>query len=251
MLPGEYTRIFAEEEHYWWYVGRRSILHYILRRHVKSKVPLAVDIGCGTGMNFAVLSNYAHQLSGADTSPVALAYCRQRGWHDIRRVSAVNGPLPYDESSAGLVTLFDTLEHAPDDRHLLSEVHRILKPGGLVIITVPAYQFLWSEHDEALRHHRRYRRAPLIRHLVHQGFTVRKASYCITIFFPLIVLYRALKGLLNLVHPTRPQTSHVHLPAGLNRAFSDVLKIEGWLLQYLNLPFGTSIVVVAEKGATA
>jgi SAM-dependent methyltransferase len=251
VLGREYRKIFAEEERYWWYVGRRSILKRILSRSLPGRARVAVDVGCGTGMNFTVLQEYADTLSGVDTSPVAVAYCRQRGFSQVRQLERVGDPLPYDSASVDLVTLFDTLEHAADDHFLLREAHRILKPKGLVILTVPAYPFLWSEHDMALKHYRRYRRAPLVGELRRHGFRVRKASYCITAFFPVIVLYRVGKGIFNTLQPKAPHTSHVRLPSWLNHLFGRVLAAEGWLLQYGNLPYGTSIVVVAEKVSTA
>jgi SAM-dependent methyltransferase len=249
VLPGEYKKIFSEEEAYWWYVGRRSILNRILASYVLSKVPFAVDIGCGTGINFRLLRNYAQRFSGADTSAAALAFCRRRGFNNVARLVAVDDQLPYPTSSAALVTLLDTLEHAADDQRLLKEIRRILTPGGLLVMTVPAYQFLWSEHDEALGHYRRYTRAALVRQLEQTGFTVRKASYCITAVFPLIVAYRVVKGLMNQIYPSTPRTSHVRVPPFLNRLFITVLKIEGMVLKYTNLPYGTSVIIVASKHA--
>ena len=240
--------MFELETTYWWFVGRRIILAETIQRHLASPVAQALDIGCGTGGNFPILSRFSKAVMGLDTSPQALGYCRSRGWNTVGLMQK-DGMLPFADETVDLVTLFDILEHVADERPLLGEIRRVLRPDGLLIVTVPAFQFLWSEHDVALHHYRRYTRRNLTRLLADEGLKIISASYVITFSFPLIVLYRVLKGALNFFSSDTAKTSHVRLPSPLNTFFIRILAWESKLLAYTTFPFGTSVLVVATKDA--
>lgn len=240
--------MFELETTYWWFVGRRIILAETIQRHIASPVEQTLDIGCGTGGNLPVLSRFSKVVMGLDTSPQALAYCRSRGWNTVGLIQK-DGILHFADATADLVTLFDILEHTADERPLLGEIRRVLRPDGLLIVTVPAFQFLWSEHDVALHHYRRYTRQNLIRLLTDEGLRVVSASYVITFSFPIIVLYRILKGILNFFHPQASQASYVRLPAMLNEFFIRILAWESKLLAYVTFPFGTSVLIVATRSS--
>lgn len=250
MNYNEYQAMFELETTYWWFVGRRIILAETIQRHITSPVDQALDIGCGTGGNLSVLSRFSKTVIGLDTSPQALDYCRRRGWNTVALIQK-DGLLPFADETTDLVTLFDILEHVADERPLLGEILRVLRPDGLLIITVPAFQFLWSEHDVALHHYRRYTRKDLIRLLTDAGLRIISASYVITFSFPIIVLYRILKGSLNFLHPRASKTSYVRLPNVLNAFFIRILAWESKLLAYSTFPFGTSVLIVAAKRTPA
>lgn len=230
------------EDSYWWFVGRRAIIDRVLRRFAKP-THLAADIGCGSGRNMLVLAPNTDQVIGFDRSPAALALAAARGFP----VAFANAQsIPLADSSVNMVSAFDVLEHLDDDMQGLSELHRVLKPGGYLLITVPAYRFLWSEHDEALMHRRRYSASELHVKLTRTGFTVIKRSYAVFFpFFP-IVLYRLFRGLFP-KDPFAPRASHVILPAFANNLFISLLKLEAWMMGKISLPWGTSIVVLAGK----
>lgn len=242
----EYHTMFELETTYWWFVGRRIILAETIQRHVASPVNQALDIGCGTGGNFPVLSRFSATVIGLDTSPQALDYCRVRGWNTVDLIQK-DGLLRFADKTADLVTLLDILEHVRDERPLLGEILRVLRPNGLLIVTVPAFQFLWSEHDVALHHYRRYTRHNLTRLLTNEGFEVLSASYVITFSFPIIILYRVIKGAMNVLRPHASKSSYVRLPRLLNAFFIHVLAWESKLLAYITFPFGTSVLIVATK----
>lgn len=246
MNHNEYRTMFELETTYWWFVGRRIILGETIQRHISAPVEQALDIGCGTGGNLPVLSRFSKTVIGLDTSPHALDYCQSRGWNTVGLMGA-DGHLDFTDETAGLITLFDILEHVADERPLLREISRVLRPDGLLIITVPAFQFLWSEHDAALHHYRRYTRNNLTRLLTDEGLKIVSASYVITFSFPIIVLYRLLKGVLNFFHPRASKASYVRLPAVLNAFFIRILAWESKLLAYTTFPFGTSVLIVAKK----
>jgi SAM-dependent methyltransferase len=190
-----------------------------------------------------VLSQYADLVMGLDRSPAALALAATHGFP----VACANAQsIPLADSSVNLVSALDVLEHLDDDMHGLRELHRVLKPGGYLLVTVPAYRFLWSEHDEALVHRRRYSASELHVKLTRTGFSVLKRSYAVFFpFFP-IVLYRLFRGLFP-ISPYAPRASHVILPGFANNLLIGLLKFEAWMMATINLPWGTSIVVLAAK----
>lgn len=229
-------------ETYWWFVGRRTILESMLRRIAKPS-RVAVDVGCGTGRNMQLLSNHSDCVIGFDFSRVAVGLAASQG----RRVACADcRALPLANASTELISALDVLEHLDDDMRALREFHRVLKSNGLLLLTVPAYRFLWSEHDEALSHRRRYVASELHIKLTCAGFRVLKRSYAVFFAFFPIVVYRLFRGLFP-KDPLAPQASHVILPAALNNLLVTLLKIEAWIMGALNLPWGTSIVMLAQK----
>jgi SAM-dependent methyltransferase len=154
--------------------------------------------------------------------------------------------MPLADASVDLLSALDVLEHLDDDMRGLREFHRVLKSNGLVLLTVPAYRFLWSEHDEALWHRRRYVASELHVKLTCSGFRVLKRSYAVFFAFFPIVFYRLFRGLFP-KDPLAPQASHVILPAPLNNLLAALLKIEAWMMGAVNIPWGTSIIFLAQK----
>jgi hypothetical protein len=128
----------------------------------------------------------------------------------------------------------------------LNEFHRVLRPEGFLVVAVPAYRFLWSEHDEALMHRRRYVASELHIKLTCSGFRVLKRSYAVFFAFFPIVFYRLFRGLFP-KDPLAPKASYVLLPAFLNSLFIVLLRIEAWMMGAIDLPWGTSIIVLAQK----
>jgi SAM-dependent methyltransferase len=230
------------EETYWWFVGRRAILESFLRRFVKCQ-RVAVDVGCGSGRNMQLLSRYNEFVVGLDRSPAALRLAVARG---LPTACADGHCIPLADSSVDFLSALDVLEHLDDDMRALSEFQRVLRAGGFLLVTVPAYRFLWSEHDEALMHRRRYTASELHIKLTRSRFQVLKRSYAVFFpFFP-IALYRLFRGLFP-KDPFAPKASHVMLPGFLNSLLIALLKTEAWIMRALNLPWGTSIVVLTQK----
>ena len=230
------------EDEYWWFVGRRVILDRLLA-HFVPRSAVAVDVGCGSGRNMQVLARHAEHVIGLDRSPAAAALAAVRGLQVMRGDAH---RLPLASSSADLLTALDVLEHMDDDIRVLAEFHRVLRPGGRLLLAVPAYRFLWSEHDEALAHRRRYIASELHIKLTNAGFEVQKRSYAVFFAFLPIVIYRLFRGLFP-KNPLAPKASHVMLPAPLNTFFTELLSLEGRLMRVMNFPLGTSIVMVARK----
>jgi SAM-dependent methyltransferase len=230
------------DETYWWFVGRRAIVEGVLRRFAK-RSRVAVDAGCGSGWNMPLLAHYSDWVMGFDRSPLALELAAS---HGPPVACADAQAIPLADSSVDLISALDVLEHMDDDMRALNEFHRVLRPEGFLLVTVPAYRFLWSEHDEALMHRRRYVASELHVKLARSGFRVLKRSYAVFFLFFPIVFYRLFRGLFP-KDPLAPRASYVKLPAVLNRLLIVFLRIEAGMMGAVNLPWGTSIIVLAQK----
>src|SRR3989338_3999780 len=248
MEKEEYRKMYEFENTYWWHIGRRAIIDTILRRFAaQNKYKMVVDMGCGTGVNFDFLKKYGQHIIGTDNSSLALSYAKKHGYDKL--ILTNDNSSSFGDNTVGIVVLFDVLEHLLDDSGTVKKINRILEDGGLLVIGVPPYQFLWSEHDVALHHYRRYT-AKQLRTMLHaNGFAVQKLSYCISFLFPIIVAYRMGRRLLKALFGVRSKlnTSYVAMPKPLNSFFVFLLYIESLLLSYVNFPVGTSIIAVAKK----
>lgn len=246
MNPEEYERMYRLEDRHWWYAGMRAIVDGLLTAgHLPSGQWRLLDAGCGTGANLIHLNPWG-QTVGADFSELALSFCRRR---DHRRlVQASVEHLPFTEASFDLVTSFDVLYHrgVSSDVAALREFWRVLRPGGLLLLRLPAYEFLRSHHDEAVHTRERYTAAKLRRRLAEAGFAVIKTSYANTLLFPLA----AAKRLGERVFPRLGSGSELTMPRpwvnGLLRA---LLQVEAQLLRRTSLPFGLSLFCLAGKPA--
>ena len=245
MRDRELHQMFALEDSYWWFVGRRYLIQRLLQRYLPRRRPLRVaDIGCGTGGLWALLSPLG-QAIGLDQAQAAIEFSRSRGWRQLVLGSADR--LPFRDGSLDLVTALDVLEHIADDQAALCEISRALRPDGLLLVTVPAYRFLWSEHDQALGHYRRYSARELRARLLRAGLQPVQLCYAITLMFPVVLAYRLFRRLSTWRVTRAPQTALVPLPGPLNQLLVASLKLEATLLDWLDLPFGVSVVAVARR----
>jgi SAM-dependent methyltransferase len=241
MYEHEYSAMYHLEDTYWWYLARRSLTMELLKDEVHGRNSVRIlDVGCGTGANMNAFCSVAPTI-GIDTSMDAVHFCRSRGLKTV--VLSPVEELPFGCGTFDVVTALDVLEHTDDDLACLREIRRVSKQQGLVLITVPAYGFLWSEHDEALKHRRRYTAHELRNKLAVSGFNVVRTSYFIsTLFFPILAL-RIWQGLRK--DSTHPKTSIYELPKWINSTLVGLLALEQKVFQRVNLPFGVSIVALA------
>jgi SAM-dependent methyltransferase len=239
----EYDRLARYEESYWWHIGRNFIVHRQLELVAKrlGRRPLRIlNIGCGTGGAVPTLAAFG-EVHNVDAEPATLEFLRKRGIHNAKLVTGI--ALPYDNGAFDVVVAMDVLEHIDAENAALTEWRRVLKQDGEVLITVPAYSWLCSTHDEALHHFRRYSRSHLTTALRLAGFDVTKKSYAIAFSLPLVVGYRILDSLRK--KKDKKETSYVDLPGPVNSLFTALLKGEGNLLRHFNLPWGTSVLARA------
>ncbi len=241
MKHEEYARMFAAEEMQWWYAGMRRISRALLDRHFTPRPGARLlDAGCGTGNNLVHLADLGAPV-GLDLSEEALRFCRSR------RVTVARGSLlhlPFRDASFDLVTSFDVLYHrwVADDGAAVRELARVLRPGGLLLVRVPALKLLWGAHDEAVLSRKRYTRAEVETLLRGAGLDVLRASYCNTLLFPLLLLRRTLDRLLD-----RHGSDVGFLPAPLESLFRGLLGIEARLVPHVSLPIGASVTALARR----
>lgn len=249
MARREFDELYRLEDFYWWFVGRRRLVRDLLGRYAQRPPhggPLRVlDAGCGTGGTMSVLDDIG-ELYGCDAESDALEYCRMRGF--TRIAASEIERLPFGPGSFDVVVSCDVLEHIADDTEALRQMYERLRPGGVLVATVPAHPFLWSEHDEALAHVRRYTRHEFVGRLQEVGYRVEKCSAAVSLVFPLILAFRLLQRL-RPKSAAAPKTDLRILPRTINRCLIGLLGLETWLMRYGNLPVGTSFVVVARRPA--
>jgi SAM-dependent methyltransferase len=241
MNTAEYARMFENEDRYWWFVSRRELVMDLVNRHVLKPDPIIVDIGCGTGATASALGRVG-RVVGVDFSPLALKACASRGLSELLRAKAE--AIPLATGSVDAIVATDILEHLDDDLAALTEFRRVLKPGGQVVMTVPAYQFLWSEHDLALMHRRRYVAAQIGELAARAGFRRVRLGYALSLLFPL-ALGRLLRRREASDRP--PEALIKPIPDWLNAALIRLQRFEKALFRRASLPWGLSVVTVLQK----
>lgn len=236
--------MFELEERLWWYEGMRAITASLLSPNLGEQNQRVLDIGCGTGYSMVWLRERFsfREVYGVDLSPHASVFWRRRGLDTVALASADR--LPFGESEFDLVTCFDVIYQLNDERAsaAISEMHRVLRPGGLLFIREPAYQWMRGAHDVAVGTHRRYTLTDLRRLLLAHGFKIRRDTYANTLLFWLAAPHRLLSkwrgGSESDVKP---------VPRWLNAALGAALKLEARMLSRAAFPFGLSAIMLAEK----
>jgi len=234
------------EDRHWWFRGRRRIVSGLLERIPLDSDSKILDLGCGTGGNLQMLAGFG-QVTGVELDAQALALAVERG-----TVPVVSGSLPddipFEPGSFHCVTMLDVLEHIEQDEAGLASVYRLLLTGGHLLLTVPAFRFLWGPHDEEHHHHRRYQARELRSKLRTAGFEVTHLSYFNTWLFPPIALVRLLHKWIP-AGDTGMETSLP--PAWLNRLLLGVFSSERPIVTRGRLPFGVSLLAVARKSSSS
>lgn len=258
-------RLHAErEETYWWWVGKNRIILGLIERYSghsdphseigNSRSRRALDIGCGAGGVLARLAE-KYDATGIDMSPIARDYCAKRG------LKALDGMLPdglpfTEPESFDIIVLSEVIEHVKEDRASVQAVARLLKPGGLLICTVPAHMWLWSSHDDFNFHQRRYTRhqfGALFARLTDAAgspLTLKPLvlSYYQAASMPLVAGARALEKFRTRFTGHPPRQPEVNpLPGPINWLLTQAFQIERHLLPHMRLPWGTSVISVHRR----
>jgi SAM-dependent methyltransferase len=241
------TMLDVDERH-WWYRGRREIIDGELARLPIRHEGRALDAGCGSGRTLTELARYCPRVAGLELSPEAAEVARDRGEFEVRTGRVEE--LPWAAQTFDLITCLDVIEHTPDDVVALRELRRVSRPEAWLLVTVPAYQALWSKHDEMNHHFRRYSRRRLERAVTDAGWQLER----ITSFNSLLLLPAALVRLWQRRRLAQDRyTSELHLPPRwLNRLLELPLRAESrWLGPGRTLPAGLSLLAVAHNPAVA
>jgi SAM-dependent methyltransferase len=242
----EYNRtpynIETRVEHFhWWFVGRRKLLRFILTSLKIPKGSLAIEVGCGTGANLRTLGSAGLYAIGVDRSTYALNLVRSKD--ELPLLAGDLNNLPFKTKSVGLIIAMDILEHLEDDGRGINEFYRVLKKNGLLIVTVPAFKFLWGIQDRVTGHKRRYTRKQIVNRLREMGFDILRSSYFnFFLFFPILIV-RWIIRFLDLKIESENEINHPLMNFFLKSIFS----LEVSALRYLSFPFGVSLFCVAKK----
>ncbi|WP_206995091.1 class I SAM-dependent methyltransferase [Trinickia mobilis] len=240
MSPEAYLEMAETETEHWWFRGRRDVLGSVLRRLALPPKARVLEVGSGTGGNLEMLSEFG-SVSGLEMDETALALTSRRtsGRFDIR-AGRCPDDMPFDGRQFDLICFFDCLEHISDDVGSLAHMHALLAPGGAIVVTVPAYGWLWSAHDEFLHHYRRYSRASLVECAQVAGYRVDRITHFNTLLFPLAAIARLSDRLLR-----RKMSSGDAIPARpVNAALYCIFQAESRWLAHGTLPFGMSLLAV-------
>jgi SAM-dependent methyltransferase len=245
MERAEYPRMYEAEERHWWYAGMRAISLGLLRSTLAPPASARLlDAGCGTGNNLRHLAAFGRAV-GVDLSEEAVRFCRERG---VAAARAELLRLPFAGGAFDAVTSFDVIYHrwVEDDRAAVREMARVLRPGGLLLVRVPALRLLWGAHDAAVHSRHRYTRRELRALLESEGLEVLRASYCNSLLLPVVAARRLLDRVTG-----RQGSDVAFLPAPLEWAFGAALRLEARLLRRLSFPLGASVVALARRRITA
>jgi SAM-dependent methyltransferase len=250
MTPDEYKFLYELEDHHWWFVGMRRVVSALLDGAVPSGSRRFLDAGCGTGLMMAWLRRCgrAAEMFGLDYDPHAVRYTSERGEKCVAQGSIAAMPFPAE--SFDMVTSFDVLDsfRVADAVVPFGELARVVRPGGILLVRVPAFQFLYSQHDRAVYTKHRYTAGELRARLEEQGLKVQRVTYANSILFPVVVVWRWLTR----SGRTDPQSDVRPLPwplRWLNPILGGLFSIEAAWLKYTpwRLPFGVSVVALAKK----
>ena len=239
-----YRRMYEVEGRHWWYSGKRAIIRSLLDRYVAagagSGTPRVADLGCGCGRMLEELGG-RYEAVGVDVSQTAIEFCAMRGVKAL--LGALPDGVPLEDGTFDAVIMSDILEHVEDDAGAAKRAGGLLRAGGVMIVTAPAYEGLWSSWDEAHRHKRRYTAGTLRRALEGAGLDFEFMSYYNTVLFPAAAAARLAKRLTG-----RGGTIEMAVPPEwLNSALRAVFASERHVLGRAPLPFGLSVVAVLRR----
>ena len=241
-----YRLTYELEEKYWWYVARRKIILDQLQpllNNIKGRAPSLLDIGCGTGKNLTSFLKFS-EAYGIDSSIEAIQFCLKRGLTNIALQDLSKDQLRENlfGKKFDFITMLDVVEHIDDDVQCLSTISNWLTEGGLLFLTVPAYQWLWSGEDYVSHHVRRYSRKRLEETVQKAGFVIEKISYFNTFLFTAQALVILIKRVFS--SKSKTQTNLHEMPEFINSILQKIMSAESPLLKKMDLPFGGSILCI-------
>jgi SAM-dependent methyltransferase len=239
MRPEAYADMHAVEGGHWWFVARRRILADVIRRFAPPRPLTLLEAGCGTGGNLRMLAGFG-QVTAFEPNEAARATASRLGVAEVVP-GVLPGPHPIRDRF-DVVCAFDVIEHLDEDEASCRALAALMKPDGVGVFTVPAFAFLWSNHDVVLHHRRRYTRAGFVRMLQRAGLEVVYSSYFNFFLFPPIAAHRLLQKALGKAGGADDSAGVP--PAPVNAALRALFGAERFLLPWLRLPFGVSIVTV-------
>ena len=249
MQAEEYKINYTLEGKYWWFLGRTKIAFSMLNRHLEKNNLKILDAGCGTGKNIEYLQKYG-EVHGLDYSNEALQFCHKRGLTHLYRGEIED--LPFEDNSFDLVTCFGVLYHQgiKNDQKAVDELARVCKPGGIVLITTPAGEFLnnkffYGQHDVSQNQARRHSKTGLTKLQANAQLKIQEISYINMFLMPGVVLTKLIGKILPKKNSFQ---SNIQLPPKfVNKFLYSFMDVENKIINKISLPFGMTLVSVAKK----
>jgi len=238
----EIERMARLEDTYWWFRTRRRLVRWLLERFHVPEGGLVLDAGCGTGGTYAALRD-RWQVVGCDLVPLAIDHCRRRGMQ-LGVVGDITA-LPVRSQVFDAVVTCDVFEHLHKAEPAAEALFDATKPGGIIVVTVPALPWLWSEHDEALDHRRRYTRQGLQALLSGAGWRVELLNYAVSLLLPPIVAFRTWRRLVK--RSAEKRVDVFELPRAVDALLGAISWLDAWLAVRVPLPPGASLVAVGRR----
>lgn len=239
-----YERFWELEQAHFWRVGRRRFLLELIEQHVPpaAQTRRLLDVGGACSILSQELARFGEVTMVEPDEPTA-AFAKEQFGLDVR-VGRLPDQLPV-EGLFDVITLFDVIEHVDDDLAALRAVRELLRPGGLLVVTVPALMMLWSDHDVANHHFRRYEKQQLSSVLERAGFSIERLTYFTSLLFPLVALQR----LAGRLRPSKEKPEYdVKVPsAPVNQALLGAMTVERNLMRRFDMPIGSSLVAVCGR----
>lgn len=231
------------ENSYWWFVARKKILRDLIQRYcLFNNETNLLDVGCGTGGFASFISQYCNVIC-LDTSDLALSYCKKRGLNNLYQGTLEE--FNTDNNKIQIISMLDVVEHIENDKRVIERAYELLEENGCLIITVPAYKWLWSEHDEIHMHKRRYTKKEIVKLIESAGFKIVFATYFNFFLFPTVALMRIIEILLKT--KKKIERPVVPVPTFINIILEKIFSLEKYFLKFFKFPFGLSILIIAKK----
>ncbi len=241
MDPSHLDELIQLEESYWWHVAKRRLVRTILQTHFPPPAKL-VEGGIGSSRNLQEFQELGYQVAGFDLMDEAVAHGRNRGLDELR-VHDLTQPWPLDGESMDVAVLLDVLEHMPNPVEVLRHASKVLKPGGGLVITVPAHPWLFGDWDKRLGHYRRYTARELRRHADAAELTIERLTYWNAFSLPAAIAVRGIQR----VFPQDRRANFPRVSPAINRVLLSLATAERWWMQRSGVPFGLSLVGVLQK----
>ena len=233
---------------HWWWVARQRIILTLLKKYLKGDKNVILDGGCGTGAGMFFLSKLG-RVYGVDLSPRAVEFCKERGLKTVKLGDISR--LPYRDNYFDLVCLMDVIEHIEKDRLAIKEARRVLKPGGIILVTMPALPFIYSNHDKEQGHFRRYSKKELDRLFKNSGFKNLKITYFNILLSPPIIFIRLTSKLGGPFARLADFDSRLNYDVAkkkkINFLLTEIFSLESLAVKLFDIPFGVSLLTIREK----
>ena len=237
-----FQKMLKLESSHWWFVARRKIIQKAINNLDLPRNIRILDAGCGNGDNLSLLSTFG-DLVAFEKNEYALKTAKSKKIGEIYKAELPDKLPNAIKTNFDLIVLLDVLEHIDDDSKSLTTVRKLMNNKGIILITVPAFQWLWSEHDVIHHHKRRYSKSELREKLDSSGFRIKYISYFNTLLFPFALVERIGQKIFS---PSNPEI--LELPNNkINFLLEKIFSLEAIFMNKISLPFGLSLVAIAEK----